>query len=130
MEEIKIDRSLLFDKNGYRNSKFELNGNTYEVKGILTKSDGPKVFIKSINGKEVTIPGGYDSEKIPGLKCPDCGAQALKTDQPGVASCGDYLGWYFLYTYDMDGDKPKLQVIIENGEYTQVPVYLRTKFIV
>lgn len=38
------------------------------------------------------------TEKIPGLRCPYCNAQAYRTDFDHVAVCGASPGWYFFYT--------------------------------
>ncbi len=57
--------------------------------------------------------------EIPGLNCPDCHAQAFKTDQKEVAVCGDYPGWYFFYRRT-DYDKvPTKKLVIKNGELVE-----------
>lgn len=62
------------------------------------------------------------STKIEGLNCPDCQAQAFKTDQKNVAVCGDYPGWYFFYRKleEEFTDKPKTKFIIKNGDLVEV----------
>lgn len=65
-----------------------------------------------------------DSWLIPGLHCPDCGAQAYKTDKPNIATCGAYAGWYFFYSdiksEDEGGSGNKIVMKYVNGVLTPV----------
>jgi hypothetical protein len=57
--------------------------------------------------------------EIPGLFCPDCSAQAFRTDHPKVAVCGDYPGWYFFYRRIDQDIKPSRKLVIKNGELVE-----------
>lgn len=60
------------------------------------------------------------TEAIKGLHCPDCNAQAFKTDHKNVAVCGDYPGWYFFYRKVAQELEPKKTMKLINGEYVIV----------
>lgn len=63
----------------------------------------------------------YPDRPIPGLHCPDCGCQAVETDQVGVALCSGTPGWYFYYRERTNGvgqPEPKMEIV--NGELTEV----------
>jgi len=60
-----------------------------------------------------------NSEQIPGLRCPDCNAQAYKTDHPKVAVCGNYPGWYFFYRRIDQDIRPTTKYVLKNGELVE-----------
>jgi hypothetical protein len=66
---------------------------------------------------------GHQLGEIPGLNCPDCYAQAFKTDNKHVAVCGDYPGWYFFYRRleDEHAKEGKMKLIIRGGKLVEVP---------
>lgn len=73
--------------------------------------------------------GGPDSWKqkagaIPNSHCPDCGAQGYYTDNPHIASCGAYPGWFYYFKDNEDEKKTttedKYIIKIVNGQYVGV----------
>lgn len=60
------------------------------------------------------------AEQIKGLYCPDCDSQAFRTDQPNVAVCGSYPGWYFFYKKLDNTESAKTKLVIRNGELVSV----------
>lgn len=59
-------------------------------------------------------------EEIKGLFCPDCHAQAFKTDYKQVAVCGDYPGWYFFYRRIDQDVKSKTKIVVNSkGELVE-----------
>lgn len=80
------------------------------------------ITVNGKRGKDLTVAQNKAGEKIEGLRCPDCNAQAFKTDQKWVAVCGDYPGWYFFFRRtDLDvSSKAKISIKIING----VPTYV------
>lgn len=69
-----------------------------------------------------------DGEELPGVKCPDCGAQGYRTDHPQVATCGAYPGWFFYYKDKRKKRtvKPKKQYKIMNGQLVEVTQLVHT----
>ena len=58
-------------------------------------------------------------EMIENLRCPDCKAQAFKTDHKNVAVCGDYPGWYFFYRRIDQDVQSKTKFVIKNGKLVE-----------
>jgi hypothetical protein len=56
---------------------------------------------------------------IPGLHCPDCQSQAFYTDNPKVAVCGDYPGWYFFFRRLDQDINSSAKFVIRNGELVE-----------
>ena len=105
-----------------------------KIEGFWAGNSGTSEFYSdtvTIKGKRYTREDGdeYDEDdgpfsdkEIKGLRCPDCSAQAFETDNPKVAVCGSFPGWYFFYQkiQNQKGDAPKRKLVIRNGEYVEV----------
>lgn len=124
------------------NEHFEVAIGEQEVRSVSEEYHVPVDYMKTSSeflsrgltiGGETVIPRGErgsmtkhemhkKTEKIPGLYCPDCDAQAFKTDHKNVAVCGDYPGWYFFYR-KLDNEKEnasKKKLVLRNGQYVEV----------
>lgn len=62
------------------------------------------------------------STEITGLNCPNCHAQAFKTDHKNIAVCGACPGWYFFFRKleQEKTDKKKMKLVMRNGDYVLV----------
>jgi hypothetical protein len=108
---IRIDDFLT--DNEFESEQVTVGGESFHDEGKQFYGSGPK---RTQFWKE------RGSEEIKGLSCPDCHAQAFKTDQKMVAVCGDYPGWYFFYRRtDLDkSQSSKISIKVING----VPTYV------
>lgn len=98
---------------GYYDGDREFYSNTVTIAG--------KTYGKGSRGRTGTVKAmQQDTEEIPGLFCPDCNAQAYKTDHPTIAVCGDYPGWYFFFRKIDRAVDNKPKYVIKNGELVEV----------
>lgn len=93
--------------NEFNSSQITIEGKRY------TRRDG---MVNRYRLDRITFDAGRE---ILGLYCPDCGAQAFKTDHPKVAVCGDYPGWYFFYRRVDQDIKPSAKLVLRNGELVE-----------
>ena len=123
-------------KEGLLSQKQSDDWHSFQSKGNLRAGCFFVTGLKNINGNEIRnnyvvgVRGeatrdqlGGIKGKIPGVKCPDCGAQGFRTDHPGIASCGAYPGWFFWYLeeFEESDNDQKLIIKIVNGQPQLVP---------
>lgn len=104
------------------------------VDGMLAHAKELGMKAKPISSQSITGNGSFTTEDIfayypwtrdskdliPGLRCPDCDAQAFKTDHPEVASCSSTRGWFFFYKKIGNKKEKKKTIKLINGEYQEV----------
>lgn len=65
----------------------------------------------------------FESEVLKNVFCPVCNAQSYRTDQQGIATCGNAPGFFFFYEEDKDEEEHEEEVELKlvNGQYVKVP---------
>lgn len=104
----------LKDENLFKDYSYYRRG-CFNVEGITVNGD----TIASARWADVDY-GVTHGEEIEGLYCPDCGAQAYRTDHPNIATCGAVVGWFFFYQEKEQKKKTIMKVI--NGELQEVEI--------
>ena len=119
LKEEGMNTSNMVCKGAYDNGCFYIDG--------LKTYDGAEIRMNHVVGRsgmsDYDQLGGLKG-KIPGVKCPDCGAQGFRTDHPQIASCGAYPGWFFYYLEEkeLDDTDSEYTIKIINGEPQLVAV--------